>query len=479
MYCPFRKVGAWAALLSMVLSTGCASYEGPFVHKTEQELDIMEAEAAQVASKSRDMKIENTASDAEMQVVVASMEERLRPMAEEPTVSQPLYQMELATLELLKGDHAQAHDLLMKARNHIELLFDPQLEERAVSIWHGENNKVFKGEPHERATMYALLALSFIEQGNYEDAERCVKNGLFADASNEDETYVADYALLHYLGYVSAMYRGDVAQAEEYKREFEAAFNRKTPALNAQMTPYQALFKGPLPNAFLAMFSKYPPTYERAGSYEEERLLISNPSYSQYITYAVDGGTEYEAPMCLADIHFQASTRGGREMDGVLRNKATIKKGMEASGNVLLIIAVGSFVAAGHARDAALPLLCISGAAFLAGISFHAIGALINSQADVRYWKSLPGEFVLIPLHLPEGKSANVKTWTYHLYDRIGDSTYTVTPGLTAPSVQYVNHYPLEYGGAITPRLEQDKATQRAAGTIGDMGTWMKYEVTE
>ena len=472
MKLPFQRTIAWCTLLSMVAS-GCASYDSPFVYKTEQELDAMEWQSQAAADKFESI-VDSTGSKLE------EIAAQLRPMADEQTVSQPLYQLEMANVCLLGGKKEEAHQYLMAAREHIELLFDEELEDRAVSLWHGENNKVFKGEPHERATMYSLLALSFIEKGDFENATRCVKNGLFEDTSNEGEEYNSDYALLHYLGYISAKYQGDEAQADEYKREFEVAFKRETPKLDASLGPYQALFNSPLPNAFVVLFNGKSPEYVRGGEYDEIRHLIANPEYDRYITYKVEDDVERQAPMLLADINFQAMTRGGRVMDDVLNTKASVKSGMEASRNICFIIAIGALSSI-NSSNHALPLLAVAGVSGALGASFWIVGEMINSTADIRHWRNLPGEYVLIPLTLPDSKENFVRVAEWHGFDQIWSFPFEVTPGTVAkPSVMYTwNLGAVSYARRWDVRRESDQAVQDATKRILDHQNWMEYEVTE
>jgi hypothetical protein len=80
--------------------------------------------------------------------------------------------MEMISLLLLSGEDKAALELMQTLHNDLEILFDKQLEEKALSIWHGEINKVYKGDSYERATFYALMALSFIKQQNFDDSKR-------------------------------------------------------------------------------------------------------------------------------------------------------------------------------------------------------------------------------------------------------------------------------------------------------------------
>ena len=171
-----RLSNTWRAAMAAVVAMvcGCATYTSPFVHKTEEELDAMErldwGAARRFASGDYD-----------------AADRTLRSLTAEPTVSRPLYELERVSVLLQKDRRKEARELMLKVARDFELLFDERSEEEAVSLWHGENEKVFKGDAHERATLYAFLALSFLETGDWDDAERSVKNGLLADSANTKE----------------------------------------------------------------------------------------------------------------------------------------------------------------------------------------------------------------------------------------------------------------------------------------------------
>ena len=172
---------AWLLVLSMC---GCSSPKGDFVEKSEAELAAMELQ-----NDNAHAKFVNGNYDEAMQI--------LNNIGAERTVSRPLYQMEKLSVLLMDGKFDEAHEQMMALHSDFETLFDKKSEEKAQSIWHGEVNKVYKGDSYERATFYALMAMSFIRKQEYEDALRCVKNGLLADADSNSDKAVEDYALLH------------------------------------------------------------------------------------------------------------------------------------------------------------------------------------------------------------------------------------------------------------------------------------------
>lgn len=381
---PARLRLAAAAALAAVC--GCATYDSPFVHKSEEELDEME-------------KLDEAASAHFARGEYDAAEMTLLSLSAEPTVSRPLYELERVSVLLQKDRRKEARELMMKVGRDFELLFDERSEKEAVSLWHGENNKVFKGDAHERSTLYAFLALSFMETGEWDDAERCVKNGLLADSANTEEAkYNSDYALLQYLGYVACAKAGRSADADAYARELRGTLGEGSPSIDI-------LSRSPLPNAFAVVWAGTPPSYVRGGAHSHVRHVVPGTgSPFSYLTAGAGDGTELQIPSGLADVNFQATTRGGRQMDTILANKAAVKTGMAASGNVLLVAGFACFAMMGSDSRADIVFGSIGGGCILLGCTFHIVGACINSRADVRSWKNLPGELLVVPMVLPPGE---------------------------------------------------------------------------
>lgn len=462
----FQKGITYLLIVALSYSTfGCASYTSPFVYKTEEELEAMEGVNA---TANRHFQANN----------FTAAQNTLNGLCSEQTVSRPLYQMELLSTLLLQGKKDEAHELMKKIHYDLEVLFDRVTEEKASSFWHGEQNKVFKGDNHERAIFYALFAMSFIERGEYEDALRCVKNGLLADASTEDEAWSSDFGLLHYLGYIAARHAKDTASEEEYKREYLNTLKRQGRTVDIEGNSWAALVdETPLPNAFMVVWSGEPPTFHRGGTHHEIRYIVPGKDELTLLTIEAPEAQPVAAPRGLGDVNFQATTRGGREMDDVLANKALLKSGMEASRNILLVLGTASFVAAAAQSDANVQgiLYIVGGVSFALGIGFHVVGALVNSEADIRAWRNLPANFFIVPLHLPEGEQ-EVTLHGYYNWDEILTEKCRIS---TQPERTVTQHY------SIMPSRNQIRAPmqryrQNRVNDSSDFITnkhWMDYEI--
>lgn len=464
----FQKCVTYILIVTLsYFSFGCATYTSPFVYKTEEELNLMEYQAEQMNYSFR-------------QNYFVSARKKLMPLCAEQTVSRPLYQLELLSVLLLEGKKEEAHALMVDIQRDLEMLFDEESEELATSFWHGEQNKVFKGDTHERAIFYALFAMSFIERGEYEEALRCVKNGLLADISTEDNEKSSDFGLLHYLGYVAARYAQDDAQAEEYKREFLATLSLQKRNVRQEGNVWLAMVENEaLPTDFLVVWSGYRPTYLRGGEYGEIRHVVPGYDHISMLTVETTDGVEANLSRGLGDVNYQATTRGGREMDEVLANKALLKSGFEASGNIFILIGIGVFSSSAMQNNANAMLLLagVGLGCLLIGSGFHVAGALVNSEADVRYWKNLPANFSIIPLYLPRGEQ-HVLLNGYYVWDQIFQETCTFAG--EADKVEVKHHSVLPYCDSEAKAFYQHIQTYgaRATSKLTDR-TWMQYEVTE
>ena len=425
-----------ARVFSAVLlaSCGCRTESGRFASRSDAELDLMEStnELQNAAFCRGDYRTAETL---------------LSRLAADQTVSSSQYDLEKASILLVQGRKDEAHELLMKARTDIEQVIDSESEEKATSIWHGENSKVFKGDAHERATLYALLAISFMDRGEYEDAIRCVKNGLLADSANTKEVqYNSDYALLQYLGYVAASKSGDVAEATSYAKEMAKSLSgRKIPIGNGSAA--RALFdKANLPDAFVVLWSGLPPTYVRGGEYEEVRYVSPGNSLVDFLTVESEGGSEQIVAKGLGDVNFQATTRGGREMDEVLADKASVKSGFKASGNILIMAGLFCVGTTSDNAIAEVALLSTGCACLALGGTCHLVGYCINSKADVRSWRNLPGEFMIVPVKL-SGAEKEMTIRGYRLCDNIATEKCRVVRAPKGIGVTHLSMLPSEKRG--------------------------------
>ena len=299
------------------------------------------------------------------------------------------WQMEMISSLLLKGDVEESRRLMMSTREGIELLFDPQAERKAVSLWHGENEKVFKGEGWERATLYAMLAFSFLDRGDWENAMRCAKNGLLNDSDSRNAASNADYALLPYLGYLAARRAGADGEAREFGAQYRGIVGEEIP---------QSAYE---PDSLLVVWVGEGVSCKAEGDYAQWRKVeeggIEGRMESVSVT-AADGRTWFSLPSGLADLNMQATGRGWRQMDQVLEDKATVKSAFSDSGRGLLAASAALMVVGTSDLRLAAVLYPTAGALALLGGGALLSGEAVVADADTRIWTCLPGRFLIVPL---------------------------------------------------------------------------------
>lgn len=448
---------------ALMLAAGCHSYEGRFVHKSEEELDAMEV---------ADEQIGNEFSGG----AYASAETSLKSLMSEPTVSLPQYELERVSILLMQGKSDEAHALMMKVREELETLFDPALEQKAISVWHGESNKVFKGDAHERATLYALLAMSFMERGKWDDAERCVKNGLLADSANtRDERYNSDYGLLFYLGAVACGKAGRRDEATEYLSHMKTALEGRGVRTDAGSCAASLADTAWLPDAFVVAWIGSPPQYVRGGEYGEMRYPVRGTGvpYS-FLTVESGGGAESVATRSLADINWQALTRGGREMDAVLEHKASVKTGMRVSRNIFLVSGF-SLVGTVSSNPIAEAILLGSGGTCLAiGGLFHLAGSAMNARCDIRSWHCLPGEIVVMPVKMTDSEADVVVRGYNSTRDNLASASFLLKKQGAGTALR---HFQLRWDGNAAGVLSAwNRAVVNSAG-IAAKESDMSHEI--
>ena len=162
--------------------------------------------------------------------------------------------------------------------------------------------------------------------------------------------YRADYALLPYIGYLAATIAGADWQSEILK------YDRLVKELTG-VAPSER----PLPTALLVVWVGRGSDRTLGGEFGEKRFVRKGSIRGTLDALTVNaGGVGYASHPRLADLNFQATTRGGRVMDRVLDRKATAKRGLAASANVLLACGAACFSAGAESGNLAFAAVMFS-----------------------------------------------------------------------------------------------------------------------
>jgi tetratricopeptide (TPR) repeat protein len=246
--------------------------------------------------------------------------------------------------------------------------------EAARSLWIKENRKDFKGEPYERAMAYYYRGLLYMLDGDYENARASFRGGLIQDSLAEDTTYSQDFALLAFLDGWASHCNGDADMAQS---SFEEAvkYNPNLPVPTADS------------NTLLIAETGRAPVKVADGEYGELLTFSRNAGFIDDGAQAVFSGRPIEL-VRAEDLYFQASTRGGRQIDHILDGKATFKDGANTAGDVLITAgATTALVGNSYGNNKAVYAGAIMA---IGGLIAKGIAAATRPDADIRYWDNLP-----------------------------------------------------------------------------------------
>jgi hypothetical protein len=143
------------------------------------------------------------------------------------------------------------------------------------------------------------------------------------------------------------------------------------------------------------------PTKYATGSHKHE--LRFKPGPVNVTTARLKIGETVHELEPFDDINFQATSRGGRVMDHVLKNKAVFKTSSGTVGDVALAVGASTAAPMSHLGDAggyaALGMMAF-------GLISKAVSAAANPAADVRCWDNLPAYLSFAALSVPPGRHA-------------------------------------------------------------------------
>lgn len=355
-----------------------------------------------------------------------------------------LYLNERAMCDLAQGNYEGTERRLRQVDSLLNTYQNVKLEKRATSAFGAEAEKVYRGDPYEQATAYLLLALVLADKGDYDNALAACKSGILADSDASENLFDSDLALLHALEakchllrgepeafetcrnaaaksvqLTSAQVRDDFSRRQDLlallkmsrkerkkvgeKRkddEIRAEIQRLSATLDRRMASVQAAeLLGPLYSGDYNVLVLVPHgrivEKTRTGAASEIVIFKKHDGVSQNPGLLLDGGPldSGRRVATTVDLDFQATTRGGRRMDAILRGKAASKATTREVGKV--VTDIGSDVGGVAGLGMALIGAAVQGAA-----------ASMSAEADTRCWQTLPRQFHIYAMKLPLGEHA-------------------------------------------------------------------------
>lgn len=322
---------------------------------------------------------------------------------------------ELAVKAMRNGDHDIARQALDEAILQIEVIYgdDPRAR-RARSLFYAEDSKIFKGDPYERSMTYFYRGVLYMQDREWDNARACFRSAIIMDAFAEDEQYRGDWALFDYLIGVCEVQLRRATQARETfalasanYRGFRDIYPTLSPRGdgNAVSAAGYSLWDGlqPFPpEANLLVLTQHGrgPRKLAAGTQGQLLTYAPGPGGSDAAVIALNG-TPVGPPQITDSIYFQASTRGGRELDAILGRQAFFKDVTGTVGDIGLM--AGTVVLLDGLDDEDNGQAVVGAGILAAGLVAYGLSSLAQSRADTRAWKSLPDALGFMPIRTQAG----------------------------------------------------------------------------
>lgn len=304
-----------------------------------------------------------------------------------------LHQMRAGQAAFAAGHYRVAEEQFDAALGAIEAVYaENEAAEKARSVWHAEKVKDFKGEPYERVMAYYYRGLLYLLVGDWDNAQASFKGCVLQDSFAEVERHRSDVASLIWLEGWARRCQGAGSAADELFAE--AASIRpglQPPPAGATVLVVAETGSGPRKSA--------------TGQYAE-KLVIRDGSQGNDKLVAALGGKRTEL-VEAEDLFFQATTRGGREMDNILAEKASTKQTTQAVGTAAMAAGAATVAVAQTQRQnnnnnnnnsGSRAAGAIGGGIMLLGLLAMAASSGMNPAADTRTWDTLPHSIHLAAL---------------------------------------------------------------------------------
>ena len=249
---------------------------------------------------------------------------------------------------------------------------DPELVARVISLEGSEQERVFKGEAHERALVFLIRGLIFLSKGDFGNARACFKSGQIQDSRIVDGKAVwGDWLSLRYLEALTEFWQDGIV-----------------PHSGTWATPEGLSVGWPQEghDSLLLVACGLPPQKVLLHNKNEYRLsYLPSETLSLRILLSPSG---VSSPALVLDrpaenIFVQAVSHGRREMDKVLE----AKRGFSESALVKADVAEGVGVVASQFGVFGLPVV-LAAATF--STSERNVAAAMKKAPDLRQLSCIP-----------------------------------------------------------------------------------------
>jgi tetratricopeptide (TPR) repeat protein len=244
----------------------------------------------------------------------------------------------------------------------------------ARSTFRKEANKDFKGEPYERSMAYYYRGLLYLRSGDYDNARASFKQGEYQDTVSEDEQFQGDFAVMNYLtGWTFHCQDSKTSAEEQFALATKAQAGLVAPAAGDDILMIAELGRGPVK--------------ARDGANSERLVFTTTDYYAENDARFILPGKEPIPAIAASSVNFQATTRGGTAIGGILKGKAEFKQTTGMIGDVATQMSLNA-MQSGNFGSGTMGLAA-------AGAIFSMFAAAAKTEADIRGWDGLPDKIVL------------------------------------------------------------------------------------
>lgn len=365
---------------------------------------------------------------------------------------------------LAAGEADLAARSLDIALNGVEAVYgEDEQAAKARSVWHAEEVKAFKGEPYERTMAYHYRGLLYLLQGDWDNAQASFKSAVLQDSFAELERFRSDVASQVWLEGWANRCGGNADHAGRLFAEAQS--------LRPSLAP-----PGDRETVLVVAETGMAPRKSAIGAHREA-LMISEGLIGNHTLFVETAGLR--KPMVVAeDVFFQATTRGGREVDKILADKVSTKEGVGSAGRTAVVAGMATVAAANYSshnqnnnnnnnnNNAAAAAGAVGLAVVLIGLMVTAAANAMETGADARYWENLPHSIHLAVLPAVQG---GFSVQGFDLLDPIGrsvlaDRSAVVVGGEAPCTLVWVG------SGNVIPSMAVPTAAATGAPAIASSG---------